>query len=650
MRIIGVSVIKNESDILETFVRHNLGYLDALVVLENKSSDKSRQILERLALEGLPLIILDDPEIAHKQSEKLTGLIKKVAGIYNPDWIIPLDADEFLNPNEGETMESVLADLPEGSVGQMQWRTYVPTASDDSGEKDVVKRIKNRRAMEFCKYYKVIIPKSVFNEKPFIVNDGSHAVRSGDESYRFDHYIVNALSLAHFPVRSSDQVLTKALVGWLALLCHSDRAGSGWHWRNMYERFAQDLSVSADDLHDLAANYISDEKEESVELIEDMVTPQENYKLKYPDLMKSEPTRNILGMAEQLALSLKEAVIKKDMDRAEEYSGAKILSSVEHIRQQSLDVEPLRYIFHLLNPESILDVGFGGASLDKFREWGATDVKAIGLIDVNGDIRRPDTPSVENVEPSFDLGRKFDLVICSELINMIEPGRGQDLIKSLSRHAGQLILFTASQPGQPEQLGEGNVNLQTPDYWIDEWAKEGYRPLVFQTLALRMLSNFSWLKHNSLLLAPEDGAGSLKVFESFGLDELKRNNAVPKEWSPQKPGVYETTLMGKQADETLAQRPDQVLAEADRELKRILLKRARVNFDLGNIEESVSDTSVALAITLKLREPLEESVVEFLNSQALLAEERNDKKTISRIVSIMEKLRAAANEIAKKSP
>jgi len=647
VRIIGVSVIKNESDILETFVRHNLGYLDALVVLDNKSSDKSRQILERLACEGLPLIVIDDHEIAHKQSEKLTALIKKVAGIYNPDWVIPLDADEFLNPDEGETMESVLADLPEGSVGQMRWRTYVPVASDDSGEKDAIKRIRNRREVEFSEYYKVIIPKSVFNgEKPFIVNDGNHAVRCEDESCRFDHYILSALSLAHFPVRSSEQVLTKALVGWLALLCHPDRAGSGWHWRNMYEKFTRDLSVSADDLQDLATNYISEEKELSVKLLEDAVTSLKSYELKYPDLIASESTRNVLGMAEQLALGLKSATIKKNVDRAEEYSRVEILSSTEHIRQQSLDVSPLRYVFDLFNPESVLDVGFGGASLDKFKEWGVKDVTAVSVIDVDSAITKPDTPSVENLDSSFDLGKKFDLVICSELINMIEPDRGQSLIKSLAGSAGKLILFTATQPGQP---GEGNVNLQTPDYWIGEWAKEGYRPLAFQTLGFRMLSNFSWLKYNSLLLAPEAVGGLFPVFEGFGPDELKRNNADPKQWSPQKPGVYETTLMGRREAEALAPQPDQVMVETDRELKRALLKRAKVNFDLGNLEEAVADTGVALAITLKLREPLEEWVAEFLNSQAKLAEERDDKKTISRIMSIMEKLQAAASEIAKKS-
>jgi len=645
VRIIGVSVIKNESDILETFVRHNLGYLDALVVLENKSSDKSRQILARLALEGLPLIIMDDPEIAHKQSEKLTGLIKKVSAIYNPDWIIPLDADEFLNPNEGETMESVLADLPEGSVGQMEWRTYVPTASDDPKQADIVKRIRNRRAVESPQYYKVIIPESVFNKKPFIVDYGNHAVRFENGTYPLEHYILNTLRLAHFPLRSSEQILTKAFVSWLANLSYDDRTIDGWHKQSLYERFVKNIPLKSEELERAAINYAADKGVEN-SLVEDRVKQIASYELKHIDLMTFHPMASVASMSEDLAGRLREATAQNDEDPDQEYSGVEILSSAEHIGLQSLDVSPLRYIFDVFNPESVLDVGFGGASLDKFREWGATDVKAIGLIDVNGDIRGPDTPSVENVDPSFDLGKKFDLVVCSELINMVEPERGQDLIKSLSRHAGKLIFFTASQPDQP---GDGNVNLQTPDYWIDEWAKEGYRPLVFQTLALRLLSNFSWLKHNSLLLAPEAVAGSLKVFESFGSDELKRNNANPKEWSPQKPGVYETTLMGRQADETLAQQPDQVLAGTDRELKRILLKRAKVNFDLGNIEESVSDTSVALAITLKLREPLEESVVEFLNSQAKLAEERNDKKTISRIVSIMEKLRAAASEIAKKS-
>lgn len=647
MRIIGVSVIKNESDILETFVRHNLGYLDAMVVLENRSSDKSRQILARLACEGLPLIFLDDPEIAHKQSEKLTGLIKRAASIFNPDWVIPLDADEFLNPNEGETLESILADLPEDSVGQMEWRTYVPTASDHSATMDVLKRIRNRRVVESPQYYKVVIPKSIFNEKPFIVDYGNHAVRLEDGTYPVDHYVLRTLPLAHFPLRSSEQILTKAFVSWLANLSYEDRTIDGWHKQALYERFVKNIPLSGEELELSAINYAADKNVEN-SLVEDHVKQAASYQLKHTDLMTFDPMVSVASMSEDLAGMLRGAVANKNETSDEDYSGAELLSSVEHIGLQSLDVQPLRYIFDLFNPESVLDVGFGGASLDKFREWGAEDVKAVGLIDVKGDVREPDTKSVENVDPSFDLGRKFDLVICSELINMIKPEQGEALIKSLTRHAGKLILFTASQPGQPGQPGGGNVNLQTPDYWIGEWAKNGYRPLVFQTLGLRMLSNFSWLKYNSLLLAPEKMSRSLPVFEDFGPDELKRNNAGQKEWSPQKPGVYETTLIGDQADDMLAQQPDQILAGADRGLRRILLKRAKVNFDLGHFEESVSDTGVALAITFKLREPLEESVVDFLNLQAKAAEERNDEKTIARIVSIMKKLGAAASEVAKK--
>jgi hypothetical protein len=42
MRVVGITMVKNEADIIEAFVRHNLRFLDALVVVEHASADGTR--------------------------------------------------------------------------------------------------------------------------------------------------------------------------------------------------------------------------------------------------------------------------------------------------------------------------------------------------------------------------------------------------------------------------------------------------------------------------------------------------------------------------------------------------------------------------------------------------------------------------------
>jgi hypothetical protein len=49
-RIVGLCIAKNEADIIEAMVRHNLGFLDQLHVVDNDSADATPGILA--ALEG----------------------------------------------------------------------------------------------------------------------------------------------------------------------------------------------------------------------------------------------------------------------------------------------------------------------------------------------------------------------------------------------------------------------------------------------------------------------------------------------------------------------------------------------------------------------------------------------------------------------
>ena len=60
MRLVGVSMVRNEADIIEAFVRHNAAVLDALVVVDHGSVDGTREILFALRDEGLPLAIEQD--------------------------------------------------------------------------------------------------------------------------------------------------------------------------------------------------------------------------------------------------------------------------------------------------------------------------------------------------------------------------------------------------------------------------------------------------------------------------------------------------------------------------------------------------------------------------------------------------------------
>ena len=94
--IIAITMVKNEMDVIESFVRHTLGFADRWLVADHLSSDRTREILERLRAEGLPIEIETVHEAAQIQAEVMTRLMHRAAEEYGADVVVPLDADEFL--------------------------------------------------------------------------------------------------------------------------------------------------------------------------------------------------------------------------------------------------------------------------------------------------------------------------------------------------------------------------------------------------------------------------------------------------------------------------------------------------------------------------------------------------------------------------
>jgi len=79
MKIVGISMIRNDADIVEPFVRHALRVLDHLFVIVHCPQDGSSEILSALHAEGLPMTLVFDGEPAFLQGERLTCLRERCA-------------------------------------------------------------------------------------------------------------------------------------------------------------------------------------------------------------------------------------------------------------------------------------------------------------------------------------------------------------------------------------------------------------------------------------------------------------------------------------------------------------------------------------------------------------------------------------------
>jgi hypothetical protein len=109
VKVVGLYVVRNEEDLLEVNLRYHFSTaIDAAIVIDNGSDDRSLDVLLRLSRE-FPILVASEPG-PYRQSEKMTRMARW-ATRQGADWVLPIDADEFWTGAESPLRE-VLSQMP----------------------------------------------------------------------------------------------------------------------------------------------------------------------------------------------------------------------------------------------------------------------------------------------------------------------------------------------------------------------------------------------------------------------------------------------------------------------------------------------------------------------------------------------------------
>jgi SAM-dependent methyltransferase len=163
----------------------------------------------------------------------------------------------------------------------------------------------------------------------------------------------------------------------------------------------------------------------------------------------------------------------------------------------------LDIVMNYYHPASVLDVGCGlGTWLKVARSRRILDIRGIegSWLDSSKVQVDPGLLEILDLEKSFDLGRRFDLVICLEVAEHISASAADDFVASLTRH-GPAVLFSAAIP---HQGGHHHVNEQFLPYWAERFARFGFRPLdVIRGKIWSDQAILWWLRQNVVLFADQ---------------------------------------------------------------------------------------------------------------------------------------------------
>jgi glycosyltransferase involved in cell wall biosynthesis len=205
--------------------------------MDNGSTDGTLEILAALKQEGLNITVFQNRAVTFNESDAITYLYNIAVKEHSPDWIICLDADEFIDDRKiPGGIKGYLFNLSEASPDidciKIPMINYIATSFDNKNE--VIVPLRMARRQEPSDVYKVIVS-GKFLEGEISIQHGSHWVSLRDRQVK--EVFNNNLLLAHYPERSPYQYLAKFIRGWSKVLATGQKEidrKTAYHYQGVY--------------------------------------------------------------------------------------------------------------------------------------------------------------------------------------------------------------------------------------------------------------------------------------------------------------------------------------------------------------------------------------------------------------------------------
>jgi len=320
-KLVGLSMVRNESDVIETFIRHNLTLLDELHIVDHNSSDNTREILTHLKQEGLPIHIYHYNELEFAPERVLNHMMQHILNNdADIDYIFPLDADEFIYCPSREKLNAFLTLIPQNRIGMYIWRGYLPSSTEY--DPDFICHFTDQRKEEILTP-KVIIPRAI--AETCILTIGSHYMIDRDgkeikstvfiepnnqqfyywfiERFQAEFIITNDLWLGHYPIRSTPQQIKKVLEKSITMVMEK-KGYRDLAWESqLRDLLSQEMKISLDELRTIAYKYRASNAEQT-QVARQQPLRLTKLTLKYKNLINNDPlpvlAKLILDLAEKL--------------------------------------------------------------------------------------------------------------------------------------------------------------------------------------------------------------------------------------------------------------------------------------------------------------------------------------------------------------
>ena len=299
-KIVVVSMVKNEADIIESFMRHSLTFADEIIIADHCSGDKTPEILAALQQEGLPIYCetYNRVELAH--AEVMNELLQRAVREHGADLVLPIDGDEFLvNTDSAKSCREVLETLSTDGLYQLNWRTYEPLYPHEEEKRFLLSR-PCRRGRDFAVNQKQVVGRELALQEGFLLAQGCHYAYWQHNKQEIARIVIPDIHIAHFHWRSNEQYAAKVATSWINNVAkYSMHTITASYLKDCYERLAKGETVRPGAVI------------ENPEIISLQPFCQE-FVLRYSDDVRPLPMRNLMSASVLMAEAyLEEKILKR---------------------------------------------------------------------------------------------------------------------------------------------------------------------------------------------------------------------------------------------------------------------------------------------------------------------------------------------------
>jgi len=195
-------LVRDEEDIIrENIEFHKSQGVDFFIVMDNGSIDATSNILKEYESIGILKYIWNGEE--RRQYQWVTQMARMAHTLYDADWVINNDADEFWWPQQGDLKETIQKIPAQYNVLRAQRHNFV---SIDEDHAHFFNQMVYREEISLNPIGEALPPKVAHKgHEQIIVAPGNHNVAGMENLQIFD----GDIEIFHFPIRSYEQLIRK---------------------------------------------------------------------------------------------------------------------------------------------------------------------------------------------------------------------------------------------------------------------------------------------------------------------------------------------------------------------------------------------------------------------------------------------------------